>query len=171
LPPQVITRDPASAPLAVTLGATDVIEPLAIFARFDGTLAASAFLPCVTYYTQTGKVFARAFPSASVAAGGSADVSWFPGLTSSPSAASSSSSPLVQIYVDTPDTSGNAFAGSTLSNGFTNVRRLVPFLAHGGTGFWTATIRVPPNYASSPIVKLSGLVNSNTGVVRLIVGT
>jgi hypothetical protein len=83
---QVLTRpDVAAAPYDVELGALDVLEPTAVFAHFDGSAAGSAFLPCVTYYTQDGKVFARAFPADDVAAGASADVSWFPGLSTTPS--------------------------------------------------------------------------------------
>lgn len=81
MPPQVITRDELTdAPLNVELGANDVLEPMAVFAHFDGTAASGAFLPCVTYYTQDGKVFARAVADEQ-AAGASADVSWFPGLS------------------------------------------------------------------------------------------
>jgi hypothetical protein len=80
--PQVISRDEVvAAPLEIPLGASDAFEPLSAFAHFDGTAAAGAFLPCITYYSQDGKILARAFPSSSVAAGASADVSWFPGLS------------------------------------------------------------------------------------------
>lgn len=82
---QVLTRaDTEAAPYDVGLGALDVLTPDAIFAHYDGSSAAGSFLPCVTYYTQDGKVFARAFPPSSVAAGGSADVSFFPGLSQAP---------------------------------------------------------------------------------------
>jgi hypothetical protein len=99
LPPEVITRDElAPAPFEIPLGANDAFEPLSAFAHFDGTAAAGAFLPCLTYYTQDGKVFARAFPADDVAAGASADVSWFPGLTVS--ASPSNVNPVVSNELD-----------------------------------------------------------------------
>jgi hypothetical protein len=85
VPPHVITRPGNwTVPYTIDLGATDELTPSAVFAHFNGAAASGAFLPCVTYYTQDGLVFARAFPADDVAAGASADVSWFPGLTSSP---------------------------------------------------------------------------------------
>lgn len=168
--PQVITRDPAAAPLDIELGASDSLTPQAAFAHFNGSGAAGSFLPAITYYTQDGKVFARAVAPTAVAAGASADVSWFPGLVEGTST-SSGGTGFEQVFVDTPDGSGNAFAGASLSNGFANMRRLVPYFAHAGDGYWTATIRVPPNYTGSPVVTLTGVVNANTGAVRLIVGT
>lgn len=53
------------------------------FAHFDGTGAGGDFLPALTYYTQSGAVFMRAI-GATVTAGASADVSFFPGLTPPP---------------------------------------------------------------------------------------
>lgn len=81
---QVITRTlGGNAPQSYALGASETLEPTAIFAQFDGSAAASAFRPCVSYYTQDGKLFARAFPTDTVAAGGSANVAYFPGLSQS----------------------------------------------------------------------------------------
>lgn len=171
--PQVITRDEeAAAPFTIELGANDAFEPQAAFAHFDGSGASGSFLPCITYYTQDGRIFARAFPADAVAAGASADVSWFPGLTSAPtSARSSGGGEPVQVYLDTPDNSGNAYPNLTVLNGFANARRILPYLSHAGDGYWTASIRVPDNYASAPVVTVSGVVNATTGTVRLVVGT
>lgn len=86
---QVITRPGNwTVPYSIELGATDELTPSSVFAHFNGAAASGAFLPCVTYYTQDGLVFARAFPADDVAAGASADVSWFPGLAQSPTGAS-----------------------------------------------------------------------------------
>jgi hypothetical protein len=173
VPPQVITRDEqVTAPLEIPLGAADAFEPLAAFASFDGSAASGAFLPCITYYTQDGKVFARAFPATDVAAGASADVSWFPGLSQSPATAGSGGggNPL-QVYLDTPDSSGNAVPGLSTLAGFSNVRRILPYLSHSGDGYWIGAVRVPDDYGSAPVVTVSGVVNATTGAVRLVVGT
>lgn len=56
------------------------IEPLAVSAVFDGTGAAGSFIPCLTFKTITGAIIARC-PAPEVAAGDTAEVSWFPGVT------------------------------------------------------------------------------------------
>lgn len=92
---EVITRPGSwTVPYTYRLAVADELTPSGIFAHFDGSAAATAYLPCVTYYTQDGKVFARAFPDQSVAAGASADVSWFPGLSRSPAGAGA----IVKLY-------------------------------------------------------------------------
>lgn len=78
---QVITRPgPNPTPLDLELGALEELTPQSAFAHYDGTVAAGSFLPAFTYYTQDGRVFMRALGQV-VAAGESADVSYFPGLT------------------------------------------------------------------------------------------
>jgi hypothetical protein len=53
----------------------------AVNASLDGSGAASSFLPCVTILSDSGHVIVRAVDTAvSVAAGGTAEVSWFPGV-------------------------------------------------------------------------------------------
>lgn len=54
-----------------------VVTPYAVSANFDGTSAAGAFIPCLTFKTQTGAVIARC-PAPEVAAGDSSERSWFP---------------------------------------------------------------------------------------------
>lgn len=56
------------------------VEPLAASAVFDGTGAAGSFIPCLTFKTITGAIIARC-PAPEVAAGDTAEVSWFPGVT------------------------------------------------------------------------------------------
>lgn len=73
--------------------------------------------------------------------------------------------------LDTPDSSGFAFPSVSTSNGFTNVKRVLPYFAHGGTGSWTTSIRIPADYGSSPSVSISCVVNTNSGVIRWVVGT
>ena len=68
----------------------------AVYAEFDGSGAGSAFLPCVTILSDSGDVILRAVDQAvSVAAGASADVSWFPGLKHAASAAAAGTFPFL----------------------------------------------------------------------------
>lgn len=53
------------------------VEPVSASAVFDGTNASGSFLPCLTFKTITGAVIARC-PAPEVAAGDTAEVSWFP---------------------------------------------------------------------------------------------
>lgn len=60
----------------------------AVTATFDGSGAAGAYLPCVTLVSDSGHVIARAVdPAVTVAAGVSAEVSWFPGVKHATSSA------------------------------------------------------------------------------------
>jgi hypothetical protein len=73
--------------------------------------------------------------------------------------------------LDTPDSSGYAFPSLTTSNGFSNVKRLLPYFSHSGDGAWVGTIRVPQDYGASPKIIVSFVVNATSGAVRWKVGT
>lgn len=108
---QIITRElGVETPETYELGATESLNPRAIFAHFNGAGAAGPFLPCVTYYTQDGLVFARSFPSDEVAAGASADVSWFPGLRGPASSSPGTSARAIEVTIDG---GGSAIAANT----------------------------------------------------------
>ena len=78
------------APLAVTLTELGTVDFQSAFASFDGSAAAAAFEPTLTVRSQNGTIVARSKAS-SVAAGASADVSWFPGLAETTSTPAPSS--------------------------------------------------------------------------------
>lgn len=61
-----------------TVPGADTIEPLAVSVTYDGSGAGGDFLPCLTYYSQSGALISRTFPGSSVAAGSSAEVSFIP---------------------------------------------------------------------------------------------
>lgn len=69
----------ASAPLAYTVPGTGEIILKGAFARMDGTGAAGSWFPCLRVKTPNGSIMLECIGDA-VAAGASADVSWFPGL-------------------------------------------------------------------------------------------
>ena len=54
-----------------------LVTPVSASVSFDGTGAAGAFIPCLTFKTQTGAIIARC-PAPEVAQGDTAEVSWFP---------------------------------------------------------------------------------------------
>src|SRR6266850_371843 len=89
-------------------------------ASLDGSGAGSSFLPCVTILSDSGHVIARAVDQAvSVAAGGTAEVSWFPGVKhagSSQAGADPSSPEQVVPIFEIGKWAGGPFSGfSTLT--------------------------------------------------------
>src|SRR5207248_1264776 len=67
-----------AAPKDYQLSGRQELSPLAVRAEIDGTSAAGAFLPALQLIAPGGKVMWTAVTSSTVAAGASADVSWFP---------------------------------------------------------------------------------------------
>lgn len=82
----LIVRDgPVAVPLDYNQPAGSEIVPVCATATFDGASAASGFLPALEVIAPDGRVVARCPTDVSVAAGASADVTWFPGITPLPS--------------------------------------------------------------------------------------
>lgn len=76
---QILRAPTSSAPSNYTLPDAAELRLKAVYAEFDGSGAAAEFLPTVAIISDSGDVIARACEQeVSVAAGGSADVSWFP---------------------------------------------------------------------------------------------
>lgn len=70
----------AAAPRDYTVPGAQEILPKAVSAAMDGTSAATSWFPCLQVLDPGGTVMFSAIAGLSVAAGGTADVSWFPGL-------------------------------------------------------------------------------------------
>ena len=75
---QVLVTGTASAPTHFTIPGNGQIQPKAIFAHYDGSAAASPFLPALKIISDGGELVGIYPTPTSVAAGGSAEVSWFP---------------------------------------------------------------------------------------------
>src|SRR5215475_3847449 len=79
MPDQVLTRDgPVSVPLDYVVPNSGELIPLMVRATVDGSSAAVAFYAVVQVIAPSGRVMGTAITS-SIAAGASADVTWFPG--------------------------------------------------------------------------------------------
>lgn len=77
-----IARDgPVAVPMDYTVPTGTEIVPLAVRATFDGSGAGAAFVPTLEFVSPAGLVVAECPVVPSVAAGGSATVTWFPGVT------------------------------------------------------------------------------------------
>lgn len=80
----VLTRSgPVAVPLDYTVPVGSEIQPIAVTASFDCSSALVACLPTLEIIAQNGAVIARCPAVAPIAAGGSADVTWFPGVSES----------------------------------------------------------------------------------------
>lgn len=77
---QVRVTGTAATPATFTIPGNGQIRPKAVFASFDGTAAATPFLPALKVISDGGQTVGIYATSNQVAAGGSADVSWFRGL-------------------------------------------------------------------------------------------
>lgn len=79
------TVDANGALVAYPVPGSVVATPFSVSASVDGSGASGAFLPCLSFYTIAGKLIARS-PAPEVAAGSSAEISWFPHVGGSVSA-------------------------------------------------------------------------------------
>lgn len=71
-------KNKLALPAGYRLADSERLKVEAAFATFDGSAAASAFEPCLTFKAPDGRVLNRVRPSSTIAAGGTADVSYAP---------------------------------------------------------------------------------------------
>lgn len=89
MPDDVLIRDgPVAVPLSYTVPQSGEMLPLMVRATVDGTAAAGPFYATVQVVAPSGRVMGSAI-SSSIAAGASADVTWFPNPIAAAAAASS----------------------------------------------------------------------------------
>lgn len=84
-----------SAPASWTLPEALEIIPKTAYASYDGSGAAGSFVPCLRIISDSGHVALEAVAATTVAAGASADVSWFRGLAVQGATSSGGSGPAV----------------------------------------------------------------------------
>ncbi len=87
---QRLVTGTAAAPANFTIPGNGQMRPKAIYALFTGTGAGTPYLPALKITSDAGKLVGVYPTCASVAAGGSAGVSWFPGIDDCCCATSSS---------------------------------------------------------------------------------
>ncbi len=106
---QILVTGGAATPAHFTIPGNGQIRPKAVFASFDGTSAGVAFLPALKIISDGGETVGIYPTDTTVAAGASADVSWFPRLAAAAASASLASS-IVRAY-------GFQFSGQTVTHG------------------------------------------------------
>src|SRR6266404_2882453 len=88
---QILASGVKAAPLDYDLAATTRFLIKAAGATFDGTGAAGAFLPAIVITPPSGVPLPPFVTDTAVAAGASAEVSWFPGVKAAASSTPSTS--------------------------------------------------------------------------------
>jgi len=112
---QVLTRDgPVAVPMDYVVPQGGELLPLTVRATVDGTSAAVSFYACVQVIAPSGRVMCTAI-TAAIAAGASADCSWFPWCRVTQTAPAPSPNPLGTLWAwyDFSDTSTLGIDGSS----------------------------------------------------------
>lgn len=162
----------ASSPAGYTVPGAQEIVLKSVKASFDGTGASGNFVPLLQLVEPGGTVMVECPASVSVAAGGSADVSWFPGLAGTTGGGGGPTGKAqIRVPVVSPDNSSWASPALSTANGFTNVRIVLPELVNGHDSFWTGTTPIPQNYSNTPQIIIQSVTQATTGVVRWIVSS
>lgn len=94
---QILVVGAAPAPALWTVPGNGQVQPKAIFAQIDGSGAGSAFFPVVKIVSDGGEVVCICPTNVTVAAGGSAVVSWFPHVAASESQGGSGGGPVESV--------------------------------------------------------------------------
>lgn len=158
------------AELVYTIPGAQEIVLKQVRASFDGTLAAGSWQPLLSVIAPNGAILGEYVSDTTLAAGASADVTWFPrGAVSKTSSGGGATE--ARVPLDTPGASIYNFLAFTGNEGYVNVRRLLPALASGGAGTWEGAVRVPNNYSRTPAIVLQGTANATSGNVRLRVSS
>lgn len=77
---EVIGPKSGAAPLRYTVTELGTVDPMSIFAHFDGTAASGSWRPVVTVRAQNGTILSRTGPEVTLATGDTADVTYAPFL-------------------------------------------------------------------------------------------
>ena len=161
-----------TAPKDYSIPPAQQIRILSLRANFDGSGSASAWLPAVQILDNNGnELVTAADPAVSVAAGGSASVSWFPGVK----VASSASAGITQLWwfgnVWELDGDPQTIANNTWTQ-ITFEAETGPAFGSGALvefDFTTSTVRFNafPGLGQMRFVRLHGVWDAGTGLKRL----
>ena len=106
-----------AVPLDYTLTGAQELAPKAVSASLDGTSAGSSWFPCLEVLDPAGNVMFTAIASTSLAAGVSADVTWFPRVNAVTGSGASSLTVTDGTTSVFPSTTVDFTSGATVTNG------------------------------------------------------
>jgi hypothetical protein len=112
----LITQDGlVDSPFAYQLAPNESWTPLSVSAIFDGSAAGAEFLPCLSFYAQSGELIARTFPADAQEVGDVAEVTFAPFLreqtSGTPTPATSAIYPGNPVAIPLLVTEGGPFDG------------------------------------------------------------
>jgi len=126
----------ASVPRDYLIPGAQEILPKLVSASMDGTSATAPWYPCLQVVSPGGNVMGTALPKTSVAAGASADVSWFPHLEDCACAITEPVGVTTEVvYYDTPNAGTPLTMSTTLTTGVSYV-----LVAEGTYSLWNDTL-------------------------------
>jgi hypothetical protein len=97
---QILVAGTEATPAAFVIPGNGQLRPKAVFASYDGTGAGGSFVPALKIISDGGETVAICPADVTLAAGASADVSWFPRVAAAAQAASSGVIPVAAGRVD-----------------------------------------------------------------------
>lgn len=165
----VVDTSAGAAPKAYKVPGAQEILPKSVTATFDCSSAAATVMPALQLIAPSGQLMGTyCNTSITIAAGGSADVSWFPGLGGLGSGGAGGDIKSVPLLFGAPDSAnGYVYLVNTA-----NVRLLVPAFTTGVNSQWWGVLDVPQDYGATPNIILWVAANDTTGhVSRWIVAT
>lgn len=131
----ILVAGTAPTPAGWEVPNTQEITPKAAYAVVDGSAATSSFIPTLEIITDGGKVMARCVAPV-VAAGGSAEVSWFPAAELEEEAAGLPVGVTTEVvYYDTPNANTPLTMSTTLTTGVSYV-----LVVEGTYTLWNDTL-------------------------------
>lgn len=98
---QILVTGTAPAPASWLVPGNGQICPRTVFAHYDGTNAANTFFPALKVISDAGQTVGIYPCGTAIAAGGSANVSWFPGAEVEEEAPQTAGVTLEQLLLDT----------------------------------------------------------------------
>jgi hypothetical protein len=145
----------AAAPLNYVVAGGQEIIVKTVYGVFDGTGAGTAFYPTIRLLAPGGDVVGEYRAEATVAAGASAQVTWFPGVTESGDIRFNvdNEGGYLDITTNNKDPNGYGFALTDLTNG--------GILVHGNGG---GGVVLEADQANNPGVSLITRGASNSGL-------
>lgn len=162
---QVLVTGTAPAPASWRVPGNGQIQPKSIFAHFNGSGAATAYKPAIKVVSDGGETVGIYPCPDQVAAGGSADVSWFPGFLDSGIKGATVATTVAGL--------GSVYDGKLglLTDG---AAAWIPLTYNAAAGAWVSPYRTGPQLAgqvtttSAAYVRLGGTQTTTLGHVGSI---
>lgn len=161
---QILVTGTAPAPADWKVPGNGQVRPKVVYASYDGSGAAGDFFPALKLISDGGEVVGIFQCDTSVAAGGSADVSWFPGGGLGGAATGVTQLSWAQMVANVNPFASSGFNASDVSFNagslFTNDTSTFSGVSSGGTGYlglsavgvYLVYAGISMNIASAPAV-------------------